>query len=52
MNYTYGRYLVACTWFETLTGFTSVGLKYKPAAMTKKERRITQRAAHKAVQTR
>lgn len=45
-----GRYTAACTWFEALTGKTSVGNAYVPSAITPLEAITVQRAAHKAVQ--
>jgi len=44
-----GRYLAACTWFETLFGQSSVGMTYKPEAVSAFEASIAQNAAHFAV---
>ena len=49
LNLTYGRYTAACTWLEVLTGKSVIGNPYRNAAMTPKQQRKTQRAAHKAV---
>lgn len=49
LNYTIGRYIVACTWFEVLTGKSVVGFKTRPKALTPKQASIAQQAAHAAV---
>ena len=49
LNYTIGRYIAACTWFETLTGHSSVGLKTRPKALTPAQAAQAQLSAHAAV---
>jgi len=49
LNYTYGRYTAACVWYEIVTGKDVRKNGYKNPQMTKKQKRITQRAAHQAV---
>lgn len=49
LNYTMGRYVVACTWFEKLTGRSVVGLKSRPKGLSKGLAAIAQKAAHAAV---
>jgi hypothetical protein len=44
-----GRYTVACTWFEFLTGKTVVGNSFVPKSVTPAEASIAQHAAHRAV---
>lgn len=50
LNEIYGRYTAAAVWYEILTGKNIRHNKYKNPQMTTKQRRITQKAAHKAVQ--
>lgn len=47
---TCGRYAVACTWFEAITGKSVVGNTYKPEQMQSLQVEICQHAAHAAVQ--
>ncbi|MBQ4395825.1 MAG: DUF4886 domain-containing protein [Paludibacteraceae bacterium] len=49
LNYTYGRYTAACVWYEFLTGKDVRNNRYKNPEMTSKQRRLTQKAAHRAV---
>ena len=49
LNYTIGRYIVACTWFEVITGKSVVGMKSRPKGMAQGLATIAQRAAHAAV---
>lgn len=49
LNYVYGRYTVACVWYEILTGKDVRCNRYKNAQMSSKQRQIVQKAAHKAV---
>ena len=49
LNYIVGRYIVACTWFEVLTGRSSVGLKTRPKGLIPEFAAIAQQAAHAAV---
>lgn len=49
LNYVYGRYTAACVWYEILTGKDVRYNRYKNAQMTLKQRRLTQKSAHKAV---
>ena len=48
LNYVYGRYTAACVWYELLTGKDVRRNRYKNPQMTNRQRRLTQRAAHKA----
>ncbi len=45
-----GRYVAACTWYETLFKKSVVGNKFKPAGLSDFEAAICQNAAHMAVQ--
>lgn len=47
LNFTYGRYMMACLWLEILTGKNPVGCKYMPENMTAEQRKTVQRVAHK-----
>ena len=49
LNYVYGRYTAACVWYEMITGKDVRCNRYKNAQMTRKQRRLTQKSAHKAV---
>lgn len=49
LNYVYGRYTAACVWYEMITGKDVRCNRYKNAQMTRKQRRWTQKSAHKAV---
>jgi hypothetical protein len=49
LNYTVGRYIAACTWFEVLTGKSCVGLKSRPKGVIPELALIAQQAAHAAV---
>lgn len=44
-----GRYIAAATWFETLFGKSVVGNKYCPESLSKKQLRLAQKCAHRAV---
>ncbi len=44
-----GRYVAACTWFEKVFGVSVVGMRYKPADVTEREKEVAQYAAHFAV---
>ena len=48
LNYIYGRYTAACVWYEILTGKDVRRNRYKNPQMTLSQKRLTQRAAHKA----
>ncbi len=45
-----GRYLAACTWYESLMGTNVVGNSYKPQGLSDFEIAIAQNAAHSAIQ--
>lgn len=45
-----GRYVAACTWYESLFKKSVVGNKFKPAGLSDFEAAICQNAAHMAVQ--
>ena len=49
LNYTLGRYTVACTWLEALTGISPVGLKSRPKGITPEQAALAQQAAHAAI---
>ena len=49
LNHIYGRYTAACVWYEIITGKNVCMNRYKNSQMTRTQRRLTQRAAHKAV---
>lgn len=49
MNYQYGRYLIACVWFEVLTGKSVVGKAFAAEGMTPRQKETLQKAAHAAV---
>lgn len=51
LNYTYGRYLMACLWLEVLTGKSCVGCKFLPESMSTEQQKIVQKVAHKAART-
>lgn len=48
LNYEYGRYTAACVWYEILTGKDVRKNKYKNPQMTRRQRILTQKAAHQA----
>lgn len=50
LNYTYGRYTAAAVWYELLTGNDVRRLQYKNPKMTNQQCRLTQKAAHWALQ--
>ena len=49
LNYVVGRYIVACTWFEVLTGKSCIGMKSRPKGLIPELATIAQQAAHAAV---
>ena len=48
LNYVYGRYTAACVWYETITGHDVRFNRYRNPQMTRTQRRLTQRSAHRA----
>jgi len=44
-----GRYIVACTWCEFLTGKNVVGNTFRPASVTAEKAAVAQKAAHFAI---
>ena len=48
LNYVYGRYTAACVWYEFLTGKDVRRNPYRNPQMTKQQKRLTQRSAHRA----
>lgn len=44
-----GRYIAACTWFESVFGESVIGNPYHPAGMSPEQARMAQEAAHAAV---
>lgn len=51
LEITYGRYLAACTWFEKISGKNVVGNAYAPEGLDMQLVKMTQNAAHAAVQS-
>ncbi len=49
LNFVYGRYTAACTWYETITGKKVLGNTYAPAGMDSRLIATCQQAAHDAV---
>lgn len=49
LNYSYGRYTASAVWFEILTKRDVRRLRYKPETMSRCERKVCQKVAHKAV---
>jgi hypothetical protein len=49
LDYKYGRYTVACTWYEKLTGNSAVGNPFIPENVTLLQAAIAQNAAHQAI---
>lgn len=45
-----GRFIAACTWFESLFGEQAPVTKYRPEQVSEREARVAQQAAHAAVQ--
>ena len=50
LEYTYGRYTAACTWFETISGISVEGNSYFPESISAEVAAICQAAAHAACQ--
>ena len=48
----YGRYVAACTWFETIFRRSVVGNAYKPEGMSAEQCLAAQKSAHMAVKRR
>lgn len=48
MQIPYGRYCLACTWLEALTGKNPVRCKYHPEGVSKQQFRLTKQSAHRA----
>jgi len=44
-----GRYLAALTWYESLTGESAVGCKYRPYGVSEERAAVIQKAVHAAV---
>lgn len=44
-----GRYIVACTWCEFLTGKNVIGNTFRPASVTDEKAAVAQKAAHFAI---
>ena len=49
LSYTLGRYTVACTWCEFLTGRIVDGNRYHPDTITEEDAQYCQQAAHEAI---
>lgn len=50
LSYEYGRYTASCVWYELLTGKNCRCNPYKNDNMTRQQKRLTQKAAHQALQ--
>lgn len=50
LDYKFGRYTAACTWYEALLGKSVVGNTYVPEGVTPEQAEIAQNAAHYAVE--
>ena len=50
LDFDYGRYTAACTWYEALTGNTVVGNRYAPKSVCPDLIRAAQLSAHAAVE--
>lgn len=48
LNYTYGRYLASCVWYEVLTGKDVRRNPYRSPGMSRRQQRTMQRIAHRA----
>ena len=48
LDLTFGRYVAACTWFETIFGRSVVGNAYAPKGVDADRKRVAQQSAHKA----
>lgn len=48
MNLDHGRYTVACTWYEALTGRHAIGNSYRPKELSAFQATLCQTAAHLA----
>lgn len=49
LGYLTGRYIAACTWYETLFGKSVVGNSFCPEGVLPHQKEIAQNAAHRAV---
>ena len=49
LNYTYGRYTAACTWFESIFQQPVIDNSYSPEGITPKQKKIAQECAHAAI---
>lgn len=49
LDLTIGRYIAACTWFETLMKKKVIGVKYRPKDLSMWDAKTVQTAAHRAV---
>lgn len=49
LNYLYGRYTAACTWFQAIFKRNVVGNSYAPEGVTAEQKAIAQKAASAAV---
>lgn len=43
LNYIYGRYTAACTWFEAITGKSVIGNTYTPKGITPQQKALHKR---------
>jgi hypothetical protein len=48
LDLTFGRYVAACTWFETIFGRSVVGNAYAPEGVDADRKKVAQQSAHKA----
>ena len=49
LNYVYGRYTAACTWFESIFQRPVAGNPYSPEGITPAQKKIAQESAHAAI---
>ena len=50
LHYIVGRYIAACTWYESIFGSSVLGNSYAPEGLRDYQKEIAQNAAHNAVQ--
>ncbi len=48
LDLTFGRYVAACTWFETIFDRSVKGNRYAPEGVDEKYKQVAQKSAHKA----
>lgn len=50
LDYIYGRYTAACTWFEAIFNKPVVGNKFAPIGISEYQKTVAQKAAHAAME--